>query len=225
MTAITLPLFPLGTVLFPGGRLPLHVFELRYRRLVQDLIRQADEAPEFGVVAIRTGREVGAHGVQNLYQVGCTAELVGVVPHADGRFDIMTRGVRRFAIRRVHPPVADRTDQADVEFLPESPSPDDAALVASTSRLFHRYRRVMLQAQGRRSDSPFTLPDEPVDCSYLIAEVMALELADRQRLLEAPSVGDRLNLAAEFLRREIALIGQLSSRAGEELSRGTYSPN
>ncbi len=225
MTVVALPLFPLGTVLFPGAQLPLHIFEVRYRRLVQDLIERAAEHPEFGVVAIRAGREVGPHGVQSLYPVGCTAELIGVAPHADGRFDVVARGARRFRILAVHPPVADRPDRADVEFLPESRSPGTADLAASTARLFHRYRRAVLQAQGVRPDSPFALPDDPIDRSYAIASVMVLDLTDRQRLIQAPTVDDRLTLLTELLRREIATIRSMSLRAGEELARGTYSPN
>ncbi len=65
----TLPLFPLGTVLFPGLLLPLHIFEERYRQLVRDLVRQP-EPRRFGVVAIREGRETGIDGVAALYEIG-----------------------------------------------------------------------------------------------------------------------------------------------------------
>jgi len=225
VTAITLPLFPLGTVLFPGAQLPLHIFELRYRRLVESLIRRAHENPEFGIVAIREGLEVGAHGVASLYPIGCTAELVGVAPLPGGRYDVMTRGVRRFRIRQVHPPEPDRPDRADVEFLTDTSSPRSRDLAVTASGLFHRYRRAVLAARGLDPDSPFALPNDPVDCSNTIAAVVALDLTDRQRLLEAPTVDDRLRLATALLRREIGLIDRLSSRAGEELSRGTYSPN
>ena len=70
VTTITLPIFPLGTVLFPGARLPLRIFEPRYRTLIEDVLERTDGAREFGVVAIRSGVEVGGHGVQSLYEVG-----------------------------------------------------------------------------------------------------------------------------------------------------------
>src|SRR2546423_12156315 len=86
-----LPLFPLGTVLFPGVPLPLHIFEERYRLLVRDLMALPEGASRrFGVVAIREGREVGADGVRALYPVGCTAELRDVEEDDDGRFDLLT---------------------------------------------------------------------------------------------------------------------------------------
>ena len=85
-----LPLFPLGTVLFPGLVLPLHIFEPRYRTLVADLVALPESEPRrFGVVAIRAGREVGADGVRALHAVGCTAELRQVQRHEDGRYDIV----------------------------------------------------------------------------------------------------------------------------------------
>ena len=71
---LTLPLFPLGTVLFPGMLLPLNIFEERYRQLVRDL--RAGPGPQrFGVIAIRKGRETGADGVSALYGTGCVAAV------------------------------------------------------------------------------------------------------------------------------------------------------
>src|SRR5262249_52932298 len=94
-----LPLFPLGTVLFPGLVMPLHSFEARYRALVRNLMALPDGPPrEFGVVAIRRGLEVGAGAEVTLYEVGCTAEVRQVTEHEDGRFDLVTVGRRRFEI-------------------------------------------------------------------------------------------------------------------------------
>ena len=70
----TLPLFPLGTVLYPGLLLPLHIFEERYRQLVRDLLERP-EPRRFGVIAIREGRETGGDGVSALHEVGCTATV------------------------------------------------------------------------------------------------------------------------------------------------------
>jgi Lon protease-like protein len=226
LVAVTpMSLFPLSTVLFPGAGLPLHVFERRYRDLIEDILTRTDGFREFGVVAIRAGREVGAHGVESLHPVGCTAEVLTVQPFTDGSFDILTRGARRFRIREVLPPAPDTADRADLDFLTESPSARSRDLAESTARLFVRYRRAVLAAQGFPADSPFTLPDDPVGCSYTVAAAMALDLTDRQRLLEAPTVDDRLTLAGDLLRREIGLVGRLSTRAGEELARGGWSPN
>ena len=71
-TRLTLPLFPLGSVLYPGLVLPLQIFEERYRQLVADLLA-GPEPRKFGVIAIRHGRETGIGGVSELYATGCTA--------------------------------------------------------------------------------------------------------------------------------------------------------
>src|SRR6266566_477362 len=93
----TLPLFPLGTVLFPGLLLPLHIFEDRYRQLVRDLADQP-EPRQFGVIAIRHGRETGVDGIQALHEIGCTATLRQVKPLEDGRYDVVTVGTQRFRL-------------------------------------------------------------------------------------------------------------------------------
>jgi len=93
----TLPLFPLGTVLYPGVLLPLHIFEDRYRQLVHDLMREP-EPRSFGVIAIREGRETGADGVSALYEIGCTATVRRVTEHQDGRFNLVTVGTQRFRL-------------------------------------------------------------------------------------------------------------------------------
>src|ERR1700745_1986969 len=95
-----LPLFPLGTVLYPGMLLPLHIFEERDRHLVGALLARP-EPRRFGVIAIRKGRETGVDGVQSLYEIGCTATLRRVERHEDGRFDIVTVGTQRFRLLRL----------------------------------------------------------------------------------------------------------------------------
>src|SRR6267154_3866164 len=92
-----LPLFPLGTVLFPGLLLPLHIFEERYRQLVGDLMSEP-EPRRFGVITIRKGRETGVDGVSALYEIGCTATLRRVVEHDDGTFDLVVAGTQRFRL-------------------------------------------------------------------------------------------------------------------------------
>ena len=117
-----IPLFPLGTPLFPGMVLPLHVFEPRYRRLVLDLLAIPEESERrfFGVVAIRQGWEVERVApAEALYDVGCVARLQMVRPQSDGGFRVVTVGGERFRLRDVvvgdDPPYL----QAEVEWLAE----------------------------------------------------------------------------------------------------------
>jgi Lon protease-like protein len=122
---VALPLFPLGSVLFPGLVLPLHVFEERYRALVRDIMDLPEGEPrEFGVVAIRRGWEVDGASAEGLtlFEVGCTAELRQVTELDDGRMDIVTVGRRRFHLDRVLE--ADTPYlQAEVTYLPSPRRP------------------------------------------------------------------------------------------------------
>ena len=125
-----IPLFPLGTPLFPGVVLPLQIFEPRYRRLMRDLLAMPDSTDRrfFGVVAIRQGWEVERIApAEALYDVGCTARLQAVRPQPDGGFRIVTVGGDRFRLLDVvvgeDPPYL----QAEVEWLAEEEAAEEAA--------------------------------------------------------------------------------------------------
>lgn len=212
-----IPLFPLGTVLFPGLLLPLHVFERRYRDLVRDLLTAPHDQRRFGVVAIREGREVGADGIRALYPVGCVARLRRVDPYDDGRFDIVSTGAQRFRLLSVD--TALPYLRAEVELLDEAPGEAADAAAAGVRALFDVYRR----AVGAQSAED--LPTEPDVLSYLVAATMVLDLPDRQILLEQPDTTLRLRQELRLLRRETALLGLLPSLPGVELTRVAASPN
>jgi Lon protease-like protein len=125
-----IPLFPLGTPLFPGTVLPLQIFEPRYRRLMRDLLNhpEAGDRRFFGVVAIRQGWEVERVApAEALYDIGCTARVQAVRPQADGGFRIVTVGGERFRLLDVvvgdDPPYL----QAEVEWLAEEEAAEEAA--------------------------------------------------------------------------------------------------
>ncbi len=222
MALTLLPLFPLGTVLYPGVVLPLHIFEDRYRRLVRDLLALPDGPRRFGVVAIKQGREVGTDGVTALHEIGCTAELRRVEAYDDGRFDIIAVGGSRF--RLVH---ADASDPmvGEVELLPDVSTDKAITLSGRAIRMFGTYRAALLTAQGLRVDDPPELPADPVELSYAIAAAMLVEMSDKQELLATSTVDDRLAVEVTMLRREAALVSQLSTRPAVELPRAGYSPN
>ncbi len=125
-----IPLFPLGTPLFPGIVLPLQIFEPRYRRLMADLLElpEADDRRFFGVVAIRQGWEVERVApAEALYDVGCTARVQAVRRQPDGGFRIVTVGGQRFRLRDVvvaeDPPYL----QGEVEWLSDEEAAEEAA--------------------------------------------------------------------------------------------------
>src|SRR5215208_8254224 len=125
-----IPLFPLGTPLFPGVVLPLKIFEPRYRRLMQDLLAlpEAGDQRFFGVVAIRQGWEVEhVAPAEALYDVGCTARVQAVRHQPDGGFRVVTVGGERFRLLDVvvsdDPPYL----QGRVEWLAEEEAAESAA--------------------------------------------------------------------------------------------------
>jgi Lon protease-like protein len=125
-----IPLFPLGTPLFPGVVLPLQIFEPRYRRLMQDLLAlpEGGDRRFFGVVAIRQGWEVEKIApAAALYDIGCTARVQAVRPQPDGGFRIVTVGGERFRLLEVV--VGDDLPylQAEVEWLGEEELAEEAA--------------------------------------------------------------------------------------------------
>jgi hypothetical protein len=180
-------LFPLGTVLFPGLVLPLHIFEERYRALVRSLLDRPDaEERAFGVIAIRRGWEVeqGSTTVA-LYDVGCTAEIREATEHPDGTFDIVTVGRRRYSISAVLP-VDTPYLQAQVTYLAEEPGPDgDADLLGP--RVIAAFRDYLRAVRLEAADEQ--LPEDPQVLSHLVAATASLSLADRQALLAAPDRG------------------------------------
>ena len=118
-----MPMFPLGSVLLPGGVLPLHVFEPRYRQLVIDCLADDSGDPEFGVTLIERGWEVG--GGDQRADVGVVARMVQVEALDDGRYAVVAVGTRRIRVNAWLPD--DPYPLADVDDWPDE-APDDAAL-------------------------------------------------------------------------------------------------
>jgi len=219
-----IPLFPLGSVLFPGLLLPLHIFEERYRLLVQELLERPDgTARRFGVVAIREGREVGPDGIKALYEVGCAAELRAVEPYDDGRFDIVTTGSHRFRLTGIDASLAYL--QGDVQWLPEPPGEAPAVLAEAVGRRFAAYRILLARLQGALPPDDTPMPDDPSVVSYLVSAAMVLDLSDRQALLSSRDTTRRLRLALSLLRREESLLRHVPSLPATEYAHQPYSPN
>jgi uncharacterized protein len=219
----TLPLFPLGTVLYPGLLLPLHIFEERYRQLVHDLL----EGPGprcFGVIAIRKGRETGVDGVFGLYEIGCTATLRQVTEHEDGRFDLLTVGTQRFRLGRLDD--SRPYLRGEVELLTEGTGDERAAgLAAQAVQVAFRAYLDALARPGAGSGGIPDLPDEPVALSYLVAATMVVDLVDKQTLLAQPDALSRLTTERALLSRETTMLRSLTSTPAPGLRYSPYNPN
>jgi Lon protease-like protein len=219
----SLPLFPLGTVLYPGVLLPLHIFEERYRQLVRDLL-DGPEPRRFGVVAIRKGRETGADGVEELYEIGCTATLRQVRKHADGRFELVAVGTQRFRLAGLDD--SQPYPHGEVDLLGEDTGEEAAAGLAAQAvqREFRAYLDALGRQAGIQASSP-DLPDDPVALSYLVAASMMISLGDRQVLLAEPDALGRLTTERAFLSRETAMLRSLTSAPAPDLRYSPYSSN
>ena len=219
-----LPLFPLGTVLFPGLVLPLHVFEERYRVLVRDLLALPEEERRFGVLCIREGREVGADGVRALYQVGCAARLSQVRGYDDGRYDLVTVGSDLFRLDELHDDLPYLT--GEVTWLPDPRGNESEAAVLDPAvrQAFGEYVGALAEASGAQVEAP-ELPIDAQQLGHLVGATMALDLADRQDLLEQPDGVARLRRGLSLLRREAGVLAALHAVPAPELARANASPN
>lgn len=218
-----IPLFPLTTPLVPGLVLPLHIFEPRYRSMVQELLGvEYEDHREFGIVGVKPGWDLGISGRDALYPVGVSVVLRQVEELEDGRFDIVTTGHRRFRIVEVD----DREPllRADVDFLAEATGPADQQLAPVVTRAFRRYRAT-LGGQVQATIGDDTIPDDPSVLSYLVTAAMVLPPFERQQLLAAPTTAARLALARDLLTRESGLIESLSAVPAIDLPGATPSVN
>jgi len=219
----TLPLFPLGTVLFPGLLLPLHIFEERYRQLVRDLTA-GPEPRRFGVIGIRQGRETGVDGIQALHEIGCTAMLRQVKELEDGRYDIVTVGADRFRLVSVDD--SRPYLQGEVELLTEETG--DQAAAGQAVRLVRDGFRAYLSALAERGVTQISapeLPTDPVTLSYLVGASMIIDLSDRQALLAEPDALHRLAAERTLLSRELTMLRTLTATPAPDLRNSPYSSN
>ena len=188
-----LDLFPLNTVLFPGMRLPLHIFEPRYRAM---LARCIETEGVFGVVLIAEGDEVGATAIP--HRIGTTARVEKVEYLPDGRFNLLALGETRFRIERI---VAEEPHVVGEVALAPLPADNEASTLHAADDVRERFERLvtlMIEIQaGYMPD--FELPADPMQLAYLIAAGVPTGPASAQRLLEADSLAELLDLEGELI--------------------------
>lgn len=187
MSIIEVPLFPLHTVLFPGGPLPLRIFEPRYLAMVAECLRGDSE---FGVVLITQGGETGEAAAS--HDVGCLARIVDWDQGDDGLLTIRAIGTRRFRVRsrRVDP---NQLVRAEVELLPEAtPLPVPNRYSAQADWV----AEVLPQLEPYAGIAPQN------DAGWLagrLAELLSLKASQRQMLLEMDDPAARLARVTAFI--------------------------
>lgn len=194
-----LPVFPLGSVLFPHQLLPLHVFEPRYRELTQ---RCLDGDRRFGVVLIERGHEVG--GGEERFDVGTVAEIVQAARLSDGRWLLETVGRDRFRVDQWLPD--DPHPWAEITPLESDggPSPDPDRVRVLTDQL----RRLLALRSELGDPAPAAtadLDDDPGVASWQVAILAGLGPLDALRVLRTVGTGPRTDLLEQLLGEQIDL--------------------
>lgn len=202
-----MPLFPLHLVLFPGSTAPLHVFEPRYRAMIEHVLA-GDR--RFGIAAIRQGMEVG--GPAEVYEVGTVAQIEQVQRAEDGRMALVARGTERFRVVTRSPD--DPFPRAEVELLAEHLGADADRGMTHARAAVHRYLSVVAKLRGTDVIAPALGDDDPVRVSFALADALHIDLPDRQRLLEAPDVATRLALIEQLARNEARLLETVGPSVG-----------
>ncbi len=202
-----LGLFPLNTVLMPGITLRLHIFEDRYKEMIAQCLQ--DNAP-FGVLLDRNGNETGS-GLDPV-SIGTTAEIRDVTRLSNGRFFIVTHGVRRFSVKKViH---VEPHWRAQVSYMDEPLGPNDVirSLRDKTVDRFKDYLRLLLDVSRSELDR-LRLPEDPALSSYLIADALQIQPPAKQELLESHSAAERLGTELSLLEHQIRTLRSRDKKA------------
>jgi len=191
MSIHTIPLFPLNTVLFPGGLLPLRIFEPRYLDMVGECMRNDSG---FGVCLISAGQEVG--NAAEIHKVGTMAYIVDFEPSDNGLLGIMTQGQQRFQVLKtwVQP---NQLLIGEVESLPN----EEPVTMPEACRSLADMLETFIRRIGGHYEQ---LPADYDDASWVsqrLTELLPISLLERQQLLESDDPLARLSHVQATLKR------------------------
>jgi Lon protease-like protein len=202
--AIELPLFPLNVVLFPGENLPLHIFEPRYRLMINECYE--GEKP-FGIVLVRLESK---HLQEEPYPIGTMAEIVVLDRFEDGRMNLIARGLQRFRILSQHrqKPYLSGLVEVYEDIVGQEQT---LTIYAEQAReLFTSYLKILLEVVGKQ-DIEFNLPSIPEELSHFIAYFLDVQNERKQQFLELTSTSQRLEEEIDILRHELPVMRQMLS--------------
>ena len=199
-------MFPLGQALVPGMVLPLHVFEPRYRSLIEHLTESdSSEAPELGVTLIERGSEVGGDDVRS--DIGVITRVVRAQRFDDGRWGVICVAERRCRVVEWLPD--DPWPRARVVDAPETVVEDPGALSATHTELAGELRQVLALAAELGDPVPdelVDLADDPVIAGYQLAAMAPLGPLDRQRVLTTDGPAERAALLGSLLAEQAEVL-------------------
>lgn len=197
MLPSTIPLFPLpNVVLFPTVSLPLHIFEPRYREMVADAL---DGDRMIGMVLLRAGWEGDYEGRPPIYEIGCAGLISHAERVADGRYNIVLRGLHKFRVREEDH--SRRYRVASIDPIGEAMEERDRPLIAAERRRLETL--LVPQPSGRGVDHtvPPSMPDE--ELVNALAQYLDLDVVEKQALLERDGLVQRCRSLIELLEMKV----------------------
>jgi Lon protease-like protein len=201
MAAATLriPLFPLGVVLFPTSRVPLHIFEERYKKLCEESLKTHTT---FGINYVEEDK---------LHSIGCTAQIADVIKrYPDGKLDVITEGVRRYEIVKFEQGGDKDLSYATIRWIEDVPEDRDLALTQETIGLFNELCDVAYKGSIDALDTTiWSGPDKFP--SFAIAQKSGLEADQRQALLSITSENERLSILKNFLTQLLPRVKEIET--------------
>ncbi|HEX2047186.1 MAG TPA: LON peptidase substrate-binding domain-containing protein [Acidimicrobiales bacterium] len=202
MTAVELPMFPLGSVLLPATAISLHIFEPRYRALARHCVG-GDR--RLGVVLIERGSEVGGGDLR--FDVGTGARVAEAVELDDGRWVMAVVGEERIRVRRWLPD--DPYPRAEVVPCVEPPMAEDASPRRDElERVLRRVVAARVELGEPVGEMPEGLGRDPAVATWQAVALSGLGPLDAQRVLETDGAGERLDVVLNLLREEDDVLAQ-----------------
>lgn len=200
-----LPLFPLGTVLFPGAILPLHIFEDRYKQMMRFAV---ENGGRFGL-SYRRDASIGRETPPEIGSVGCVAKINAVIPLEEGKVNVISTGVIRYRVLGL---------QQSLPFILARVEPftDDLEPGADLSRIFDDIseicKKFLETAQALDETGALInqeLPEDPEDFSLVVSSVLPIDNDSKQHLLEMTSTRLRLTRLRHYV---LSALSQFNER-------------
>src|SRR3954451_19805994 len=187
-----IPLFPLpNLVLFPNIVVPLHIFEDRYKTMINSCV---DNGEVFGLVLLRSGAE--EENEQTIHRVGVSARIVEVERLDQGRMNILCEGESRFRIHRFTQQVP--FWKGSVEFFEDQELRAAESLYEQVAELYRGVAALSAKLSGSEP-AELILPESATDLSFMVSYVLDIEGEEKQRLLEMTSTTERLRMLVAHL--------------------------
>ena len=197
MLPASIPLFPLpNVVLFPNVFLPLHIFEPRYREMVADALA-GDRI--IGMTLLRPGYETRYEGRPPVYAIGCAGVITHSQPLADGRYDIVLRGLEKFRVISEDSSRSYRIGQ--VESLAEIIAPDQVQPLRQQRQRLEAVLAAAIERVRAEPKFPPSVPDE--DLVNALAQYLELDVVEHQALLECDGVLARCRALIDLLEMKL----------------------